>query len=254
MPAPAGRRVTGVAVASRRHPAAGLGRASGDWIEVFRLPGGRIGVSVGDASGHGSDAADHATRTRRLVRAGLVNGWEPGIAVRRAVAQLGDTGERFATGLVATLDPTNGYLRYANAGHPAALHLEWTDPLDRAVLTALPPTGPMLVDLFAGQDAWDTAAMILHPGDALMVYTDGLIEARDAAGVEFGFDRLATEVIRCSRSRTPRHLLDGIFGAVDEHTAGCHADDRAALVVARPLIRACTFQPAGSAGARSDRA
>jgi sigma-B regulation protein RsbU (phosphoserine phosphatase) len=53
-----------------------------------------------------------------LLRASLTNGWEPGTAVRQAVEQLGETGERFATAFVGVLDPTTGLLRYTNAGHP----------------------------------------------------------------------------------------------------------------------------------------
>jgi serine phosphatase RsbU (regulator of sigma subunit) len=231
-------RGAGVCVAGRQIPAAGT--AAGDWAEVFGLPGRRVGLSVGDASGHDPEASVQAEWLRKLLRAGLVNGYEPGVVVRRAVEQLGETGERSATAFVAVLDPADGLLRYTNAGHPEALHLRRarSGRVPNGVgVSVVGPTGPMLADVFAGQDAWSTAAVRLDVDDTMVVYTDGLVEARDASGVQFGVDRLMAEAIRSSQGRTPSRLLDDLLTAVEKHAYGSyaetHRDDRTALILTR---------------------
>jgi phosphoserine phosphatase RsbU/P len=212
------------------------GHMSGDWVDTVALPGGRLGVAVGDAAGHGAAAAAHARRLRRLLRAGLVAGWEPAAVVRRAVDGLGDTGEMFASAFVAVLDPAAGLLRYANAGHPEPLHLSRAGrgAVAGAVrVGSLPPTGPLLCDLFAGQDAWTATTVRFGPGDLLLIYTDGLTEARDTTGAPFGPDRLVAEVT-ARTGRMPGTLLADVFAAVDLHTAGHPRDDRTALAFTIP--------------------
>ncbi len=86
--------------------------------------------------------------------------------------------------------------------------------------------------LLAAPGAWATATIRLQPGDALFIYTDGLIEARNEKGEQFGEDRLVAEILRVP-SRGPQDLLDAVFEAVRAHAPGRPSDDRTAIILAR---------------------
>ncbi|MCK9929530.1 serine/threonine-protein phosphatase [Frankia sp. Mgl5] len=86
--------------------------------------------------------------------------------------------------------------------------------------------------LVAADGAWHTDVLQLEPGDVLFVYTDGLVEARNAAHQQFGVDRLVAELLRDPR-RAPAELLDDAFEVVRRHAPGRPSDDRTAIVVAR---------------------
>jgi serine phosphatase RsbU (regulator of sigma subunit) len=170
----------GWTVAAQLQAAEGV--VAGDCYDVIQLPPSRLGLVVVDISGHGAVSGILALRCKELLRAGLRDGFEPDEAVLWASEQLDDLAEEtFLTAFVALIDLKTGDVTYANAGHPPAL---LCSPSHAAELA---PTGP-IVGPFAGP--WQTASAGLDPGDTLAVYTDGLIEVRNAAGKEFGLQRL----------------------------------------------------------------
>lgn len=101
-----------------------------------------------------------------------------------------------------------------------------------AQIVRLPPTGPMMSSLLAAPGAWESRTLRLDPGDVLIAYTDGLVEARDAAGRQFGAHRLIAEILR-DPGRSPVTLLDDAFDAVRQHAPGQQGDDRTAIILAR---------------------
>lgn len=170
----------GWTVAAQLQAAEGV--VAGDCYDVIQLPPSRLGLVVVDISGHGAVSGILALRCKELLRAGLRDGFEPDEAVLWASEQLDDLAdETFLTAFVAVIDLKTGDVTYANAGHPPAL---LCSPSHAAELA---PTGP-IVGPFAGP--WQNASAGLDPGDTLAVYTDGLIEVRNAAGKEFGLQRL----------------------------------------------------------------
>ena len=170
----------GWTVAAQLQAAEGV--VAGDCYDVIQLPPSRLGLVVVDISGHGAVSGILALRCKELLRAGLRDGFEPDEAVLWASEQLDDLAEEtFLTAFVAVIDLKTGDVTYANAGHPPAL---LCSPSHAAELA---PTGP-IVGPFAGP--WHNASAGLDPGDTLAVYTDGLIEVRNAAGKEFGLQRL----------------------------------------------------------------
>ncbi|EFC80416.1 PP2C family protein-serine/threonine phosphatase [Parafrankia sp. EUN1f] len=217
------------------------GSAGGDWVDVLRLAGGRLAVSMGDAAGHDGQAAALALLLSRLLRDRLQLGTDPGQALAGALAEiadLGDMGEMYATAFVAIAE-ADGTVTYANAGHPAPVVLNG-EPSREADGPApgrlLGPTGPLLSDLFAGTTIWSNRTLRLGPGESLLLYTDGLAEARNAAGAEFGLARLVTAGSRrnAGRGRTDgADVLDRLFTEVATFTRRA-ADDRSALVLSRP--------------------
>ncbi|WP_445548559.1 MULTISPECIES: PP2C family protein-serine/threonine phosphatase [unclassified Frankia] len=290
--------IPGMRIASRIIPAEGL--LAGDWYDIFELPDGRLGFTVGDAAGHGPVAGVHALLVKQLLAAALLTGSTPGEAVRWAQRCLGDTGEMFATAFVATVDRETGLVEYANAGHPqpviirspggerdvragdvrvgdvdpGALDPDDLDPDDldpddldpgtegealtagdglgaggdgkrgdgkngagRAGLVALAPTGPLVATILpagsgGGSGTWRTERARLAAGDVLCAYSDGITEARDPAGNQFGFRRLADELARIP-GRDPGALVNDLFTVVARHSRGSVADDQIAVAVGR---------------------
>ncbi len=215
------------------------GELAGDWYDAVELPDGRVAVVVGDVSGHGAAAGVFALRLKQLLDAALSTGATAAAAVEWAVENLGETEEMFATAIILLVDPRAGELCYVNAGHPDGLLLRRT-PQTQAVqpsttsaqIVRLAPTGPLMSNLLAAPGAWEIHRLRLEPGDVLIAYTDGLVEARDAAGQQFGVHRLIAEILR-DPGRAPVALLDGAFEAVRRHAPGQQGDDRTAIVLAR---------------------
>lgn len=219
-----------LSVAGRLEAAEGV--LAGDWYDALDLPNGRVGLIVGDVSGHGPGPGVFALRMKHLLAAALATGMTPGMSVEWVVAQLGDTGETFATALVLVVDPDTGRIDYTNAGHPEGLLLR----RGGRRLERLAATGPLLSRVVAAPGAWTTRSTVLNEGDVLLAYTDGLVEARRADGTELGtnalFDRLH-EVAGTADPLSPAQLLEVAFDFVRRQATGPASDDRTALAVAR---------------------
>jgi serine phosphatase RsbU (regulator of sigma subunit) len=137
-------------------------------------------------------------------------------------------GNAFVTGLVAQLDITMGRLRWATAGHPEPLHV-------RRASTLAPvdphPVLPLGLNSWIGD--WDDLDIIetsLEPGDALLLYTDGVVEARNPEGEEFGDDRLRDLLERESSSgREPDEVLRRLIHSVLAHHGARLRDDASTL-------------------------
>ena len=174
--------VPGVRLAARYLPAErGLG---GDWYDVFGLPGGALGIAIGDVVGHGIEAAAEAVRLRNALRGAVLEGRRPGEAVaalnRHAAAQ---PGAHASTVIYLELDSGARTLRWSNAGHlppvvASAGTSEWLGVADG------PPLGVVAAD------SWPSRERRLDPGARLVLFTDGLIEHRDEP-LDDGIDRVA---------------------------------------------------------------
>jgi sigma-B regulation protein RsbU (phosphoserine phosphatase) len=202
--------------------------AGGDWVDAIDLHDGRLAICVGDAAGSDPRAAAFALRVRGLLCQALLAGRGPDAAVGGAVDVLaagGDLGEMFATVFVAIADPLTGEVVYVNAGHPPAIALA-----AGASPRPLGPTGPILSDLFAGGRIWSSRSLVMAPGDRLILCTDGVSEARDAAGRGFGVDALSAADIR---DAAPAEYLDEMAARVGAHAGGSALDDRTLALLVR---------------------
>lgn len=143
----------------------------GDWFDAFRIPDGRIVVSVGDVAGSGLDAAVTMASVRQGIR--MVSGVNPDPNVLLDAADRAlraSDPERYVTAFVAVLDPVFGTLTWASAGHPPAL-LRRGDGELAALRGGEPPLG------LRGRVHEVPETITLAPGDLLVLYTDGLTEA-----------------------------------------------------------------------------
>jgi CHASE3 domain sensor protein len=173
----------GIQVAGGFRPAKGL--VAGDWYEVVRLDDDRIAVALVDVSGHGAEVATFALRTKALTMA-AIGTQAPGEAMTWLASHLGETGELFLTGVIIEVSASTGVVRYASAGHPPLLLAGVSG------VTKLGATGPLLGPL---PGTWETAEARLDRGGVLLAYSDGLVEARNLAGEQFGIERLIEAVV-----------------------------------------------------------
>lgn len=200
---------------------AGGTRFAGDFFVVGDIQTGRLDVTVVDVSGKGDRAG-----TRALLLAGamggLVTAVEPAEFLPAANAYLINHPwqDGFATAVHLSLDLASGAYRIWTAGHPPALH--WRAGAGR--WTPLESEGPML-GLIPEADFLHAGGM-LRSGDALMLYTDGMVETR-RADIGIGIDRLIGQADRKLRS----NFAGGAATLVD--SAGNRGDDRALLLLWR---------------------
>ena len=161
-------------IAVRYLPAADGPPVGGDWYDAVVLPGGGLGLAIGDVTGHGAEAAVLMGQLRTALRAYALEGGSPAVAVERLNAlalSLGDAA--IATLVYVVLDPTLTTGEYVVAGHPPpAVVTE-----DGARVLDWPPALPVGVDESAEYESREFA---LAPGDALCLYSDGLVEERGA--------------------------------------------------------------------------
>ncbi len=213
----------GLSVATRFLPAEGV--LAGDWYDVIELEGGRTALAVVDISGHGPVAGLFALKIKHLLVPALQLGMSPGDALKWVADHLGDTGDQFATCLVVEISPSSGHCRYANAGYPPGLVVGAVD------VEELGLSGPLLGPFAA---TWATKATRLDAGDLLVVYTDGLIEARNSEGTEFGTDRMI-DLVSGRRAQAPEAVADELLVAVRRFSGARLVDDLTLVVTSLDL-------------------
>ncbi len=184
----------GTTVAGLLEPAYEVG---GDCFD-YALNDDVLSLAVFDAMGHGlpssviSSLAVGAYRHARRTRVPLVELFP---TMDQAVAGL--MGDTFVTALAAELDVRTGLLRWTSAGHPAPVVVR-----NGTTLNDLPQTPglPLGLGLGAHGEGEAVAELSLEPGDRVLLYTDGVVEARSPEGEEFGVERLADLFVRESAS------------------------------------------------------
>lgn len=170
-------------VAARYLPASGNLAIGGDWYDVIQLPTGHRGLVVGDCVGHGLDAAAAMSQLRAATRSMLLQGLSPADTLN-ALHQFSTsvTGAFNATAVCMVVNPAEGELTWARAGHPyplvvTAVGSVWLDEVGG------PPLG------FAAEPDYQNAVRQLSLDDLIILYSDGLIERRDES-IQDGLDRL----------------------------------------------------------------
>jgi serine phosphatase RsbU (regulator of sigma subunit) len=193
----------------------------------YAVTGRTAHLAIFDAVGHGLAATLLAAVTVGVFRNARRSGLDLGDTVRSIdkwlTAQFG--WETFVTGVIAELDIVTGHYRWINAGHPPALLLR-----DGRVVKALDAKGSLPLGL--GIDRATVADERLQPGDRLLLYSDGVVEARDARGGFFGTHRLADFVGRAAAAGLPApETLRRLNRAILEHQEGNLQDDATTLLV-----------------------
>ena len=204
---------------------------SGDFYEVVARESEdgepEVVLVIADVSGKGMAASLLTASLEALLAPHVEAGLPPDDVATRASHLLyrRTPPEKYATVFLAALDPATGRVRYACAGHNPALVLRQGGEVER-----LAATGPPLGLLPLG--TYRPAEITLAPGDTLVLYTDGFVEAENRDGEEYGIDRLEA-VCRDRRAAPPADLAEAIEADAERHAQGVpFADDRT-LVIAR---------------------
>ncbi|WP_217547123.1 PP2C family protein-serine/threonine phosphatase [Streptomyces sp. GbtcB6] len=225
-----GRPHPNLDVAIRYLPAGGRVLVGGDWCETVRLHFGRTLLVVGDVMGHGLEAAVDMNAYRSSLRY-IASSELPPHRVLRQMDDIAATeaDRRPATCLLVRVDPGRGQVTLASAGHlPPAL-------ITRGGRTALlqVPVGPPLGTGFGG---YESATHRLEPDEALVLFTDGLVEHR-GEDIDRSLHRLAD--LRFTPAAGVDSLLESILTRLDAR----HAEDDVAVLAARPHPRQGGFGP-----------
>jgi sigma-B regulation protein RsbU (phosphoserine phosphatase) len=217
--------LAGCDIAARWTPASGIG---GDCYDVLRFNDTCAGVSIADVIGKGLPAALLMSNLQAAVRAFATDGSSPRdvtTSVNRLLSRNISVG-KFVTFCYAVIDTAAGAIHYANAGHNAPILLRANGDMER-----LNPTGVVLGVFPDG--VYDGKTLPLTPGDQLIFYTDGISEAEDPLGEEFGESRLISAVLQCPPASTAAEIVDAISTAVAKWTGGAVQDDATLIVFKR---------------------
>ncbi|MEU5262066.1 GAF domain-containing SpoIIE family protein phosphatase [Amycolatopsis sp. NPDC021455] len=217
--------VPGLAFGARYVPGAETG-LGGDWYDLFSLPGDRLGVVMGDVSGHGLEAAVIMGRLRSALRAYALDCESPA----EVLAKLDRKANHFEHGAMATvaygiIGPGRESLTLSLAGHlPPVLAVPGEET---GRLVDVPPDPP--IGLTIGQPERRTSVVELPPGAVLAFYTDGLVERRDRP-VDAGMHQLEAAV----RAGEPERVCARIMRAMIGSQAA--QDDVALLAIQRRIV------------------
>lgn len=211
----------------RCQPAESLG---GDFYDVIPLGGDAVGVMIGDVSGHGFAAAllmAHAISAAALLAQSVES---PEDALARLLELVGDElarAEMFMSIVYGVVDARRSVFRYANAGHPHAFIVPAGGGRPRRLRATAPPLGLAEDREIGGATVpWSVGQ------DLLCLFTDGLIEARDAEGRRYGEPRLLGVVGR-HHAASAAGIVAEVFRDLDTFASGEVADDRTLLLLRR---------------------
>ncbi|MFD3546962.1 SpoIIE family protein phosphatase [Streptomyces sp. NPDC058655] len=210
----------GIEIAHRYLPASDVNEVGGDWYDVLPLSGGRAALLIGDVMGHGIAAAAVMGRLSATVRALARLDMSPDALLYQLEATLADLAEpMLATFLYVVCDPATGRCTVTRAGHPPPAVAE---PDGTVYLVQTPPGVPLGV----GGVTFTTTEILLPPGSVLVLYTDGLIEARTR-----DIDERLHELTGLLSE--PDQSLDHLCDSLITHLVPASADDDIALLGAR---------------------
>lgn len=197
----------------------------GDFFEYVDLPDGSFGFALGDVSGKGAPAALLTAIVQGMFTVQATGASGPADALtqinkgllRRAVES------RFVTMMYGVIAP-DGTFTYCNAGHnpPFLLRTHSVERLE---------TGGLILGLFE-MASYDQGVLTLEPGDTVVVFSDGISEAENAAGEDYGEPRMAS-CLDAARGLSPADLRDRLTAAVREFTAGAPQTDDMTVVIVR---------------------
>jgi sigma-B regulation protein RsbU (phosphoserine phosphatase) len=212
---------------------------SGDFYDFIELPGGLIGLLVADVADKGMGAALYMALSRTLIRAFAGETPErPDLVLHAANQRMladADTGH-FVTVFYGVLDPEKGLLRYCNAGHNPPFMIKVARGTKRTSNLDIPPnglfkTGPALGVMADG--AWRIGEIKFSPGELLLLYTDGVVDALNHHRQSFGETRML-DTIRRLDNPSAQDVQDSLVSAVRAFTGDePQFDDITIMVVLR---------------------
>lgn len=202
------------------HPAREIG---GDFYDYFALDGNRLAVTVADVSGKGIPAALFMAVARTVLRIGeRGDDMEADIEAANNLLSAENAASMFVTAFHGVLNLKTGVLRYCNAGHNPPYVLRMDGERETLKATGLP---------FGVAEGvrYRIAETQLRPGDALFLFSDGITEAFNPAGEEFGDKRLEA-TLEAARGNDATSLIKAVLAATTNFAAGAEQSDDITLL------------------------
>jgi serine phosphatase RsbU (regulator of sigma subunit) len=204
------------------------GGVGGDFYDLIRLNQDQIVIMIGDVIGHGIRAALVMAQIMGFTRSGKHRLSRPLSMIRSINDLLIDLGEKAGTMLTCSLvygviDTPTGTAIFVNAGHPYPILFDAEGGNPHSF-------GP--TDLMLGVEDFEPTE-ICHtflPGERMVMFTDGIVEAHNHESEQFGDERFRQVLTEC-RSGNPRECVDAVFGAVDEFRGGIEQEDDETVIV-----------------------
>jgi len=202
---------------------------SGDYYDWVRIYEDQIGIVIADVSGKGVPAAILMAFLRSSLRAATHIGYATNVSLSKVNYLLWESIERnqFVTAFHAILDASNRTLTYSNAGHNPPLLMNAKGEV------SFIEDGEQPLGMFP-ETRYHQYSLMLEPGDILVLYTDGVTEAENPDGVEFGRDRLV-QGVKENRDRPARELIASLELAVLAWTANRGPTDDVTFFVIKAL-------------------
>jgi sigma-B regulation protein RsbU (phosphoserine phosphatase) len=218
-------RLPGWEISAVCMPARDIG---GDLYDFLPFGAGWQGIMIGDVSGKGLPAALRMAVARTVFRHSARRGQAPGLTLadtNRGV--LSEIPQGMVTMLYALLDTQRGLLRIANAGHNYPVLIN--GQVSEVELSGL----PLGVD---GDADYNEASAVIHPGETVVLYTDGVVEASAPDGEMYGYERLE-QMLRSNACLKPRALVAALLHELRMWSGTDQADDITMVILRRRLQR-----------------
>jgi sigma-B regulation protein RsbU (phosphoserine phosphatase) len=225
MPPP---QIEGFDLAGAAFPADATG---GDYFDFITLPGNRIGVTIGDVSGHGIGSALLMVELRAYLRAFAQRSSDVGeILTLTNDALVSDLEQdRYATLIFCCLHPDSKTLIYASAGHPSGYILDANGEVKHVLDSTDIPLGFLLKHVFTC-----AKPISLEPGEILALLTDGITDAERPDQTSFGAES-ALEYLRAHRHESAQEIVSGLYKTVRDFSNGLPQNDDITAVVCKAL-------------------
>ena len=213
----------GFEVHANMEPARQVG---GDFYDVQGLERGRLGLAIADVSGKGVPAGLFMMSSRTLLKGAAIGSADPGMVLTTVNSVLSDDNAEmmFVTVLYAVYDPRTHEYTYANGGHdsPLVVHADGSS-------TLLPHTGGIALGIMPDAQ-FESHTVTLQEGDTVLLYTDGVTEAQNPDGEQFGLERLR-EIFRDRTSTSAEAATGQVFRAVQSYAGSAQQFDDVTCVV-----------------------
>ena len=202
----------------------------GDFYDFFKLEDGRLGIVMADVSGKGVPAALFMMVSRTLMKGTAIGENDPAKCLAEVNQLLVESNEQsmFVTVFYASFDPATGVLEYANAGHNLPFVVK-----DSGEVHPIDCDAGLVLAIMPGFD-FPGGRTQLEPGDVVFFYTDGITEAMDEEGVEFGDDEL-TAVLAETAGANAAAFNRKAVQAVQEHAGDAAQSDDITCLTLRYL-------------------
>jgi len=214
----------------------GVGRPAntvgGDFYDILPRPDGALVIALGDVSGKGSPAALLMALLLAMLRTLVDEGLDTARLLARLNVQVArhSPASRFITLFYGLYDPPTGRLQFVNAGHLPPIVRRRDGRFERA---GAPGSG-LALGMFE-QAAYETREITLHPGDLLVLFSDGITEAEDTRGRAFE-EAGIEQVLASAADQDPEVIGRALLTAVERHAGDARlADDLTALVLRRTV-------------------